>query len=51
MHTSMPAEFFLPPATEAELWRETAASTLDCYVFIFMLGIVVALPQGIVVRV
>jgi len=28
MHTSMPAEFFLPPATEAELWRETAASTL-----------------------
>jgi hypothetical protein len=47
----MPAEFFLPPPTKAGLWRETAALALGCYTFIFVLAVIVALTQGIVVRV
>ena len=47
----MPAEFFLPPSTNAGLWRETALLVAGCYTFIVVLAIVVALTQGIVVRV
>jgi hypothetical protein len=47
----MPDEFFLPPPTNAGLWRETAILVAGCYAFILVLGIVVTLTQGIVVRV
>jgi hypothetical protein len=47
----MPAEFFLPPPTRAGLWRETIQLTAGCYAFIFVLAVIVALTQGIVVRV
>jgi hypothetical protein len=46
----MPAEFFLPPATKAGLWRETAALVVGCYAFIVALALVVASTQGIVIR-
>jgi hypothetical protein len=45
----MPAEFFLPPQTTAGLWQETAKLLAGCVAFIVILGIVVALTQGIVV--
>ncbi len=47
----MPAEFFLPPPTQAGLWRETIALAVGCYAFILVLAIVVAFTQGIVVHV
>ncbi len=47
----MPAEFFLPPPTRAGLWRETIRLVIGCYAFIFVLAVIVALTQGIVVRV
>lgn len=47
----MPAEFFLPPSTKAGLWRETMLLTVGCYGFIVVLAVVVALTQGVVVRV
>jgi hypothetical protein len=47
----MPAEFFLPPATKAGLWRETTALVIGCYAFIVVLAVVVALTQDIVIRV
>jgi hypothetical protein len=46
-----PADFFLPPPTNAGLWRETIGLTVGCYAFIFVLAVIVALTQGIVVRV
>ena len=47
----MPAEFFLPPPTKAGLWRETITLAVGCYAFIFVLAVIVALTQGIVIRV
>ncbi|MEZ0351917.1 hypothetical protein [Mycobacterium sp. pR1184] len=46
----MPADFFLPPATQAGLWRETIALVAGCYLYILTLAILVALTQGVVVR-
>jgi hypothetical protein len=47
----MPAEFFLPPPTQAGLWRETITLAVGCYAFILALAVIVALTQGIVIRV
>ena len=47
----LPAEFFLPPQTNAALKRETVRLVALCVAFIVVLGIVVALTQGIVVTV
>jgi hypothetical protein len=47
----LPAEFFLPPPTNAGLWRETALLVGCSVAFIVILGVIVALTQGIVVRV
>ena len=46
----LPAEFFLPPATIAALWKETVKLVGGCVAFIVILGIIVALTQGIVVH-
>lgn len=45
----MPAEFYLPPQTNAGLWQQTWKLILGCVAFIVILGIIVALTQGIVV--
>ncbi len=47
----LPAEFFLPPQTNAALQRETARLVAACVAFIVILGVIVALTQGIVVKV
>jgi hypothetical protein len=47
----MPAEFFLPPQSNAALWNETVKLVVGCVVYLVILGIVVALTQGIVVTV
>jgi hypothetical protein len=47
----LPAEFFLPPQTDAALTRETVRLVALCVAFIVVLGIVVALTQGIVITV
>ena len=47
----LPAEFFLPPQTNAALKRETVRLVALCVAFIVVLGIVVSLTQGIVVTV
>lgn len=47
----MPAEFFLPPQTNAALQRETIRLVAVSVAFIVILGIVVALTQGIVIKV
>jgi hypothetical protein len=47
----LPAEFFLPPPTNAELWDETAKLVGGCVAFIVVLGIIVALLHGIVIHV
>lgn len=47
----MPAEFFLPPATNAGLWSETVKLLGGSIAFIVILGIIVALTQGLVVSV
>jgi hypothetical protein len=47
----LPAEFFLPPQTNAALKRETVRLVAFCVAFIVVLGIIVALTQGIVVTV
>jgi hypothetical protein len=44
------AEFFLPPPTNAALWNETVKLVGGCIAFIVILGIIVALTQGVVVR-
>lgn len=46
----LPAEFFLPPPTQAGLWRETAALLIGCVVFIVTLAIIVWLTHGIVIH-
>jgi len=47
----LPAEFFLPPQTNAALRRETVRLVAGCVAFIVVLGIIVALTQGIVIKV
>jgi hypothetical protein len=47
----VPAEFFLPPQTNAALWSETWKLVAGCIAFIVVLGIIVVLTQGIVVEV
>lgn len=47
----LPAEFFLPPQTNRELWEETGKLLALCLAFIVVLGIAVALTQGIVVKI
>ncbi len=47
----MPAEFFLPPQSDEALTRETIRLIAGCTAFIVLLGIIVALTQGIVVTV
>jgi hypothetical protein len=47
----MPAEFFLPPQTNAALRRETVRLVAVSVAFIVVLGIIVALTQGIVITV
>jgi hypothetical protein len=47
----LPAEFFLPPQTNAALKRETVRLVAGCVAFIVVLGIIVALTQGIVIKV
>ncbi|WP_168214981.1 DUF7156 family protein [Mycolicibacterium sp. ELW1] len=46
----LPPEFFLPPQTNSALWQETIKLVAGCVAFIVILGIVVALTQGIVVE-
>jgi hypothetical protein len=47
----LPAEFFLPPQTNAALQRETVRLVAACVAFIVVLGIIVAFTQGIVIKV
>ena len=47
----LPAEFFLPPQTNAVLKRETVRLVAACIAFIVTLGVIVALTQGIVLKV
>ena len=47
----LPAEFFLPPQTNAALQRETIWLVAACVAFIVVLAVVVALTQGIVITV
>jgi hypothetical protein len=45
----LPAEFFLPPQTNAALRKETIRLVAGCVAFIVILGILVASTQGIVI--
>ena len=47
----LPAEFFLPPQTNAALRKETIRLVAGCFAFIVILGIIVVLTQGIVITV
>jgi hypothetical protein len=47
----LPTEFFLPPQTNAALQRETIRLVAACVAFIVILGVIVALTQGIVLKV
>jgi hypothetical protein len=47
----LPAEFFLPPQTNVALKRETVRLVAACVAFIVALAIIVALTQGIVIKV
>ena len=47
----LPAEFFLPPQTNAALQRETVRLVAACVAFIVILGVIVALTQGMVLKV
>jgi hypothetical protein len=47
--TDLPPEFFLPPQNNSALWRETIRLIAGCVTFIVILGIVVAMTQGVVV--
>jgi hypothetical protein len=47
----LPAEFFLPPRTNAALKQETIRLVAGCVAFIVVLGIIVALTQGVVIKV
>ncbi|MDT5090811.1 MAG: hypothetical protein QOH60_174 [Mycobacterium sp.] len=46
----MPAEFYLPPQSNAALWQETRRLVAGCVAFLVVLGIIVALTQAIVVK-
>ncbi|OFB36622.1 hypothetical protein BA059_22685 [Mycolicibacterium sp. (ex Dasyatis americana)] len=46
----MPPEFFLPPADNADLWRETRMLLLLSIGFIVALAVLVTLTQGIVFK-
>ena len=46
----LPAEFFLPPQTNAALQRETVRLVAACVAFIVILGVIVALTQGVVIK-
>jgi hypothetical protein len=45
----LPAEFFLPPHTNDALRRETIRLVAGCVAFLVVLGVIVALTQGIVI--
>jgi hypothetical protein len=45
-----PAEFFLPPQTNAALRKETVRLLAGCITFIVLLAVIVALTQGIVIK-
>ena len=47
----LPAEFFLPPQTSEALKKETVRLLAGCVAFLVILGIMVALTQGIVIKV
>jgi hypothetical protein len=47
----LPAEFFLPPQTDAALRQETVRLIAGSVAFIVVLGIIVALTQGIIITV
>lgn len=46
----LPPEFFLPPQSNAALRKETARLIAGCVAFIVLLGVLVALTQGIVIE-
>ncbi|MDT5221336.1 MAG: hypothetical protein QOF15_3441 [Mycobacterium sp.] len=46
----LPTEFFLPPQTKSAFWNETFKLVGGCIAFLMVLGIIVALTQGIVVK-
>lgn len=46
----MPAEFFLPPQSNAALWDETVKLVVGSLLFLVVLGIIVAMTQGIVIK-
>jgi len=48
---NLPAEFFLPPQTDAGLRRETGRLVAACFAFIVILGVIAALTQGVVLKV
>jgi hypothetical protein len=45
----LPAEFFLPPQTNEAFKKETIRLLTGCVAFLVILGVAVALTQGIVV--
>jgi hypothetical protein len=47
----LPAEFFLPPQTSEALKKETVRLLAGCVAFLVILGFMVALTQGIVIKV
>jgi hypothetical protein len=47
----LPAEFFLPPQNNAGLKQETIRLVAGSFAFVVILGIIVALTQGIVISV
>ncbi|GAA2571521.1 DUF7156 family protein [Mycolicibacterium diernhoferi] len=47
----LPPEFFLPPESDAELWRETARLLAGSVAFMVALAVIVLNTRGIVVRV
>lgn len=47
----MPPEFFLPPQSNDALRTETIRLVVGCFAFIVILGIIVALTQGVLITV
>ncbi len=48
--TDLPAEFFLPPESDRDLWRETARLLAGSVAFMVVLAVIVLNTRGIVVR-
>ncbi|BBZ36782.1 DUF7156 family protein [Mycolicibacterium confluentis] len=46
----LPAEFFLPPKTDSELWRETAKLLAGSVAYMVVLAAIVLNTRGIVVH-